>query len=76
MGSGGFQNESPQACFNIAALGLAFGLGHWLELPALTTLLLLSLGSAAAYLAYLGLTWRTVLRSLARPPGEALPPGA
>jgi O-antigen/teichoic acid export membrane protein len=62
------------AGLNIAALGLAFGLGYGLGLPALTTLLLFSLGSAAAYLVYLGLTWRTVLRSSAAQPAVGTRP--
>jgi O-antigen/teichoic acid export membrane protein len=53
------------AGLNLLVLALAFGLGHRLGLSAPTTLLLFSLGSAASYLVYLGLTWRLVLRSSA-----------
>lgn len=68
------------AALNLVALGLAFGLGHGLALPPVATLLLFSLGSAAAYLVLLGLTWRIVRRPGAAPADgppalRAPPPG-
>lgn len=50
------------AALNLVTSGLAFAIGHWLALSALTTLLLFSLGSAATYLVYMGLTWRVLIR--------------
>ncbi len=56
------------ASLGLAMLGAAFALGWWLELPLLTTLLLLSFGLTLAYLVYLQLTWRVILAATAAVP--------
>jgi O-antigen/teichoic acid export membrane protein len=60
------------AALGLTMLSLAFGLGWWLQLPLLTTLLLLSLGLTLAYLVYLQLTWRVIRAAAAG--GSAPPP--
>lgn len=52
---------------NVLALAVGFGLGAWLTLPPLATILLYSLGSTAAFAFYLLATWRAAQAAGAEP---------
>lgn len=59
---------------NCAALGASFALSAWLDLPLLTTTLLYSMGSTAAFLFYFAAAWHTARHAALRPLAVAEPP--